>query len=86
MSVSRSIEQPTKRTSIYLGWVIVSVAFSLRSPLRQMKGQTFTSTVLAFCFVHPAHALLHSTPQLARGRRTVAQGLFRGAKFLVSGF
>jgi len=30
---------------------------------------------LAFCFVHPARALLNSTPQLlARDRRAVAQG------------
>ena len=30
---------------------------------------------LAFCFVHPAQALLNSTPQLlARDRRAVAQG------------
>jgi hypothetical protein len=29
----------------------------------------------AFCFVHPAQALLNSTPQLlARDRRAVAQG------------
>ena len=42
---------------------------------------------LAFSFVYPAQALLNSTPQLlARDRRAVAQGLFRGAKFLVSGF
>ena len=33
------------------------------------------STFLASCFVHPAQALLNSTPQLlARDRRTVAQG------------
>jgi hypothetical protein len=31
--------------------------------------------VLAFCFVHPAQALLNSPPQLlARDRRAVAQG------------
>src|SRR5438093_10137731 len=33
------------------------------------------STFLASCFVHPAQALLNSTPQLlARDRRAVAQG------------
>jgi hypothetical protein len=53
----------------------------------RIKGEPFTSRLFAFCFVHSAQARLNSTPQLlARDRRAVAQGLFRGAKFLVSGF
>jgi hypothetical protein len=41
----------------------------------EITDQTFTLDFLAFCFVHPAQALLNSTPQLlARDRRAVAQG------------
>jgi len=42
---------------------------------------------LLFVFIYSVQALLNSTPQvLARDRRTVTQGLFRGAKFIVSSF
>jgi hypothetical protein len=40
----------------------------------EIKGQIFTLDFLSFCFVHPAQAVLNSTPQpLARDRRAVAQ-------------
>jgi hypothetical protein len=42
---------------------------------REITDQTFTLDFLGFCFVHPARALLNSTPQLlARDRRAVGQG------------
>jgi len=50
--------------------------------MREINGPTFTSTFLLFVFIRSVQALLNSTPQvLACDRRTVAQGLFRGAKF-----
>jgi hypothetical protein len=75
MSVSRSIEQPAKRKSSYYGWVIVTVAFSLRSPLREMKGQTFTSRLSCFLF-RPSRTgtFEFNSTTSSRDRRAGAQG------------
>jgi hypothetical protein len=44
------------------------------------QGQTLLPDFLAFCFVHPAQTLLHSTPQLvARDRRAIAHLEHRAA-------
>ena len=41
----------------------------------EINGQNFTLDFLAFCFVHPARALLNSTPQL------LAREAFEGQVF-----
>jgi len=54
----------------YLGFFLFR-----RVDLDPLQGRILLLDFLAFCFVHPGQALLHSNPQLlARDYRAVAQG------------